>query len=147
MSTNRELLVAAEPQSPIPPRFQFGLSTLFWITTLTAIACALSFTIPADFAIPIMMFISVAILPAVWATVIIYGRGYQRTFGIGAIFPSGTLLFSMSFARFGLFNGMGGMGREEFFIRLLLLGFWLTSILVGVVCMGVRRFVEKRQRK
>ena len=76
-----------------PPRFQFGLGTLFWITAATAILCALWFII-GEFAIPIMLFISVAVLPAVWTTLIIYGRGYQRTFGIGAMFPSGFLMFS-----------------------------------------------------
>ena len=77
-------------------------------------------------------------------TVIIYGRGYQRTFGIGAMFPTGIPLLSISFDRFDLFR-FGGMGGEEFMTRILLLGFWLSSILVGVVCMGVRRIVEKRQ--
>jgi hypothetical protein len=142
MSTNQDS--PEEPQTPIPPRFQFGLSTMFWITTATAIVCALSFTIPADFAIPIMLFISFAVLPAVWTTVIIYGCGYQRTFGIGAVFPSGILVLMIPFGRLGPF-GFGGMGREEFVIRLLMLGFWVSSLLVGVVCMGVRRLVERRQ--
>ena len=113
MSTNQDSPMAEELQADVPPevppRFQFGLSTLFWITTATAIACALSFTIPAEIAIPIMLFISVAVLPAVWTTVIIYGRGYQRTFGIGAMFPSGIFLFLMSFSRFDVFR-FGGVG-------------------------------------
>jgi hypothetical protein len=37
-----------------------------------------------------------------------------------------------------------GMGGEEFWVRSLMLGFWVSSVLVGVVCMGVRRLVEQR---
>jgi len=116
---------------------------MLWITTGTAIVCALSFTIPGEIAIPIMLFISVGVLPAVWTTVIVYGRGYQRTFGIGAMFPSGILLLMVPFGRLEPFR-WGAMGNEEFLIRILMLGFWVASLLVGVVCMGVRRLVERR---
>jgi Na+-translocating ferredoxin:NAD+ oxidoreductase RnfE subunit len=139
MSTNRD---NSEPQTGIPPRFQFGLSTLMWITTVTGIVCALSFTIPGEIAIPIMLFISVGVLPAVWTTVIVYGRGYQRTFGIGALFPSSVLLLMVPFGRLEPFR-WGGMRGEEALIRMLMLGFWVASLLVGVVCIGVRKFLEK----
>lgn len=141
MSMNQD---SPESQANIPPRFQFGLSTMFWVTTATAIVCSLLFRIPADFSIPIMLFISVAVLPAVWTTVIIYGRGYQRTFGIGAMFPSGFFLLSIAFDRLDLFR-REGLPPDEFWGRILMLGLWLSCLLVGVACMGVRRLVEKRQ--
>ena len=147
MSTNQDNPVVEESQSGIPPRFQFSLGTLFWITTVTAIMFAVSFRVPAVVAIPLMLFISVALLPAVWTTVIVYGRGYQRSFSIGAVFPSGVLMFFAFFAtldRGMSFYRWNSRSEEDFWFRVVVFGFWLSSLLVGVVCMGVRRLVEKR---
>ena len=136
-----------EPQTGNPPRFQFGLSTMFWVTTATAIACALLFPMPSWIAIPLMLFISVAVLPATWTTVIIYGRGYRRTFGIGAMFPAGILMLFALFAF--LEHGIsvyrwGSPSEDDFWFRLIMFGIWVSSLVVGLVCMGVRRLVEKR---
>ncbi len=144
MSTNQD---SPESQTGIPPRFQFGLGTLFWVTTVTAIAFSLLFRVPAVVAIPVMLFISAALLPAMWTTVIIYGRGYQRTFSIGAMFPAGILMLlallaildhGMSFSRWDSPN------EDEFWVRLVLFGFWASSLLVGGACMGLRWLVERR---
>jgi hypothetical protein len=118
---------------------------MFWITTVTAIVCALLFRVPAEIAIPIMLFISVAVLPAVWTTIIVYGRGYRRTFGIGAIFPSGAFLLVVLVAFNVPFPHWGSRSEDDFWLRFVIFAFWVSSLLVGVVCMGVRRLVERRQ--
>jgi hypothetical protein len=145
MSTNQDGPVVEDShlRTGVPPRFQFGLGTLFWVMTATAIVCALLFPMPAEFAIPLMLFVSLALLPAVWTTVIIYGHGYRRTFGIGAMFPSGIFVLSMAFDHLNLFRWTSIRG-DDFWARMLLLGFWVSSLLVGGVCTGVRRLVEKR---
>ncbi len=149
MSTNQDGPVTEESQAPIPPRFQFGLGTLFWITTATAIVFAVTFRVPAVVAIPLMLFMSAALLPAVWTTIIVYGRSYQRTFSIGAMFPSGMLMFFAFFAT--LDRGMSFYrwnsplpSEDDFWFRIVMFGFWLSSVLVGLACVGIRWLVEKR---
>ena len=123
---------------------------MFWITTATAVVFALLFRTPAVVAIPLILFINVALLPAVWTTVIVYGRGYQRTFCIGAIFPSTILLLLALFTvldhgtAFYRWNSPWNSPEEDFWFRIVVFTFWLSSLLVGLVCMGVRRLVETR---
>lgn len=143
MSMNQD---SPESQADIPPRFQFGLSTLFWITTATAIVFAVSFRVPAVVAIPLMLFVSVALLPAMWTTVIVYGCGYQRTFSIGAMFPSGMLMVFAFFAtldRGMSFYRWNSPSEDDFWFRIVMFGFWLSSVVVGLTCMGIRWLVEK----
>jgi hypothetical protein len=139
-----DVLPARIPPEAPRPFLQFGLGTLFWITTATAVVCAVVFRMPIEFAIPLIVFISVA-LPAVLTTVIIYGRSYQRTFCIGAMFPSVLLpLIILS----------GGMNvtlfhpnlneYEAFPFRMTVCAFWASSLLIGGLCVGVRRLVERR---
>ena len=101
MSTNQnsplaeELDTRAAPEGP--PRFQFSLFSMFVVTTAVAATCSLTFTMPAVAAIPLFGVFSM-VLTAVLITGIIYGRGYQRTFCIGAVVPFGVLLFALGFA-------------------------------------------------
>jgi hypothetical protein len=103
MSTNQDNPVAEELRTHVSPEvrrpfLQFSLSTMFWITTVTAVICAILFPMPAVIAIPLILLITVA-LPAVLTTVIIYGGSYQRTFCIGAMFPSGIFLLMVPYDR------------------------------------------------
>jgi hypothetical protein len=129
------------PKAP-RPFLQFSLGTMFWITTATAIACAVLFPMPTVVAVPLILLISVA-LPAVLTTVIIYGRSYQRTFCIGALFPSGIFLLMVPYGGMTPFR-FGSPGGEDFWFRIVVCGFWVSSLLIGGVCVGVRRLVEKR---
>lgn len=151
MSTNHENPMAEVLPAHIPPEarrpfLQFGLGTLFWITTATAVVCAVVFRMPVEFAIPAIVFICVA-LPAVLTTVIIYGRSYQRTFCIGAMFPTGSLLLAMTMSPFMLVNpnSMGGFqAYTDFEARMVACAFWVSSLVLGGICVGVRRLVERR---
>jgi len=155
MTTMQDSPASGEPITSPPeihPRFQFGLSTLFWITTGTAILCALVFPMPTVVAIPVMVFISVAVLPAVWTTFIVFGRGSQRAFGIGAMFPAVPLVFYglTTIGEFGVFSGRVTQWTpvdDEFYIlRYVLLLCWASDLVVGFVCMGVRSLLERRRR-
>ena len=152
MSTMQGDATGDNPPSQPPPerprRLQFGLSTMLLITTVTAILCSLVFSVPFYIALPLMLFMTVAVPPAVWTMVIIYGRGYQRTFGIGAMFPAGArmLLGVMFYWELPFSRGWpNGGGDEEITVRLVVCGLWLSSLLVGVICAGVRWIVEKRR--
>jgi hypothetical protein len=147
MSTNQDNPVTEELQTPIPARvprpfLQFSLGTMFWIMTATAIVCAVVFRMPGEFAIPLILLIGVA-LPAVLTTVIIYGRSYQRTFCIGAMFPSAFFLFMVPYGGMGMFP-WGSPSGDDIVFRMVVCGFWASSLLIGGVCVGVRRLVEKQ---
>jgi hypothetical protein len=141
--------VPEQSQAEIPSRFQFGIGTLLWITTVTAIICAIFFRIPPIVAIPLMALISGAFLPAIWATVIVCGRGYQRAFGIGAVFPAVICMWLVLRELLGLldwprFHRWDTPGEEEFTLRLAFLAFWASSIVGGMICIGVRRLLKGR---
>jgi hypothetical protein len=129
--------------SQVPPRFQFGLFSMFLVTTAVAVACSLTFSMPSLVAVPLFVLFSV-IVTAVLITVIVYGRGYQRTFCIGAVVPFGVLLLMFAFAGVILFLDGPSPRTDDLSCRLVVDGIWVSSILVGAICVGVRWLVEKR---
>jgi hypothetical protein len=136
-----------ELQTRIPPeaphRFQFGLLSMFVITTVVAATCSLTFSMSNLVALPLFVLFSV-IVTGVLITVIVYGRGYQRTFCIGAVVPFGVLLLTFAFAGVILFLDGPSPRADGFSSRVVVVSFWGSSILVGTICVGVRRLVEKR---
>jgi len=82
---------------PVQPRrrpWQFSLQALFVLTTASAVIFSAFSAWPSLYLI-LVPFISVA-LPAALTVGLIYGRGYARTFCIGALVPSslaGVLMF------------------------------------------------------
>jgi len=138
-----------EPRPPDPPEIakpvvQFSLRSAFVVMTLAAVGCALVFQIPDIVAIPLVLFVTVALVP-VLVTVMIYGSSYQRTFRIGPIFPPGLLLVAFSpIAR--LLDGVSpawGAG-ESLWFRVIIGGFWIASAVMGLLCLATRRLVENR---
>ncbi len=147
MSTNQDSPKADELNTGVPPeapfRFQFSLLSMFVVTTGVAVTCSLTFTMPDVAAIPLFVLFSM-ILTGVLITAIIYGRGYQRTFYIGALVPFGVLLFALSFASvIFLLDGPPSRANPST-CRLAVAGFWASSILVGASCVGVRLLIERR---
>jgi hypothetical protein len=136
-----------------PPRFQFSIATLLLITTATAVVCALVFQIPSNISLPAMVFLSVAVFPAMWTTMIVFGRGYQRAFGIGAMFPAIILVF-FGVIMIGESNVLSSSGPrfdrssdDYFILRLVLLLCWTSDVVVGLVCMAVRWALVKRHQR
>lgn len=126
-----------------PPRFQFSLISMFLVTTAAAVTCSLTFSMSVLVAIPLFVLFSM-VLTAVLITVIIYGRSYQRTFSVGALVPFGVLLLTLAFAGAVLFFDRPS-ADADFVCRLVVVGFWISSIPVGAICVGVRRLAEKRR--
>ncbi len=149
MSTNQnsplaeELDTRAAPEGP--PRFQFSLFSMFVVTTAVAATCSLTFTMPAVAAIPLFGVFSM-VLTAVLITGIIYGRGYQRTFCIGAVVPFGVILFALGFSAVILFIDSPPFPRgDDFLFRLTVDGFWGSSVLAGASSAGARALIERRR--
>jgi hypothetical protein len=102
-----------------------------------------------------MLFITVAVLPAVWTTMIVFGRGYDRAFGIGAVFPAIVLVFfgvimigELRVFSFSTESQVWDWDRrygEFVLLRLVLAACWMSELIVGLICMGVRWLLEKRR--
>jgi hypothetical protein len=72
--------------------FQFSLRSIFIVTTLLAMVCSGLFAGPPE--ATVLTGVLLALLtPAGFAVTIVYGRGYLRTFSIGAMFPAAVQLF------------------------------------------------------
>jgi hypothetical protein len=88
----------------------------------------------------------IAMILAALVSVLVYGKGYLRTFGVGAIIPMGLQALSASGAYVVLFLSpsswqMSGLFRFETQILALVIG-GVSAIAAGVVAMMVRFLVE-----
>jgi hypothetical protein len=142
---------AAEPERI---SFQFGLSTLLAIMAVVAVSCSLMFTMPNAPATVALLAVSLA-LPAVFTTVLIYGRGYRRTFCLGALFPAGVMLVCSSLMI--LIHAISAYMNEidiwvQFadkvgpYYRPFVGTAWVASILIGLLCVLVRLLTERSNR-
>jgi hypothetical protein len=136
--------------------FQFGLSTLLIVMVLVAVACSLFFQIPPIYATFALIAISLA-LPAVLCTVLVYGRGYRRTFCLGALFPSGVMLVCTSLmvmihAISAYQNDISLSKLNEFAEKVapyylpFVATAWIAGIQIGMLCVLVRLLVERANR-
>lgn len=130
--------------------WQFSLAKMFVLTTLVAAACSLLFAMPDWTAFPLMVLAGLVIPPAL-VTAIIYGRGYPRTFAIGALFPTGPFLlvtYYQAIETFSLWyrNGLDNTRVQSDILemRIMLGAIWVCAIVSGLVCLLTRRLVEKR---
>ena len=130
---------------------------MFIVTTVVAVLCSGLFAAPGWARILTLCCWAIA-LPAVMTAVIIYGRGYLRTFGIGGLFAMGPLLFwnliagylilavfpafSDSFSLTDLDKDDGSRYLPGIFVAC----YTVFSILLGLVVVGVRWMIESSQR-
>jgi len=149
-----------QPDAPGPRAepVQFTLAALMLLTLVVAVALALLVGVPSVVAVPIMLFLAAAV-PAVLTAGVVYGRGYLRAFCIGALFPTGLLLYTTGWL-FGLVLVQGGPPRlneletlaqwVEFFeeigpsYRAYAAAAWASSLLAGSLCVLARRVLLTR---
>lgn len=134
---------------------QFGLGALLAATAAAAVACSLFFSMPPEVATPALILITL-VLPVVVTTVLVYGRGYQRTFCLGAIFPAGTMLVCTSLMLLihsvsAYQNDMNRWGEfaEKVgpYYRPYVGMAWGACIVLGLLAVGVRWLVERGRRR
>jgi hypothetical protein len=139
-------------ESPSRP-WQFSLGSLLAIVTAAAVASSLLITMPSVYSTPALVFITI-VLPAVLTTVAVYGRGYKRTFCLGALFPAGTMLVctaSMVFVHVvsayqnDIKDVTKFMDKVGPYYRPFVGFTWGACLIVGVLCMIVRRLAEERE--
>ena len=138
--------------SPFRPRFQFSLWSMFVL--MTALALGLGFLVAAPLGLLALTatLLSIAV-PMALTIAVIYGRGWLRTFSIGALFPGGILLFSsiplLGFSVIELFD-FGPPGpdiddRVMFGVYVVIVGAVMAAF--GLLAIWVRWMVERSQRQ
>ncbi len=154
MYSPRQKTTRPQPGRP----WQYSLKTLFLITLGLAVALAVVVSFPNAIAVPVLICLAIAI-PAFLTVVAIYGSRYQRTFAIGALFPTCTLLYTTGWLM-GLtliegprppidsledwlefFDEVGGAYRVYAGCA------WLLAVAVGWMAVAVRHHLEARARR
>ena len=74
-----------------PWRVQFGLRAMFVVTTALAVFCSVMYRLPERLAVTASLCLLISV-PVALTVVLIHGRGYARTFSVGAMFPAATVL-------------------------------------------------------
>jgi hypothetical protein len=127
--------------------FQFGLLHMLVLTAVVAVLCALIFAVP-DWLSVIAAFCLMVLLPMLLTVGIIYGRGYQRTFSIGGLFPAGALLFLvLQVFMFGRGVPFAFDGDVRPFVWITLLVVCILCIVAGLLAVWLRWALESSGRR
>ena len=130
----------AVPSDPAPRRpFQFTLRSIFLLTTLTAVFLSAYFA-GSEFVRFGCVLFAMAVLPVSLTVALIHGRGYLRTFCIGALIPGSMNIFLGGFLLFVMIDGASFDSNE-----ILLFGIgvpFVVSLAAGALAMAVRSVVE-----
>ncbi len=127
-----------------PPKMQFSLRTLLLMPLATGCAFAVLFAKPAAVCL-LELNAAALLLPAVLATVIVYGSSSKRAFCIGALFPAGALCYFTvtTLIQFLLpLNWPVDSGILASY-RWTFAAFWLASLIGGILCMGIRWMLDR----
>jgi hypothetical protein len=139
-----------EPGAP-----QFSIGSMLAATAVVAVTCSLFFSMPNGVATPALILITLA-LPCVLTTIAIYGRGYQRTFCIGALFPAGAMLVctSLMLLIHSISAYQNSVSQWKTFVdkvgpyyRPYVGGAWVSSLLFGLLAVVVRLLTEQGRRR
>ena len=134
---------------------QFSIGSLLVATAVVAVTCSLFFSMPNGVATPALILITLA-LPCVFTTIAIYGRGYQRTFSIGALFPAGAMLVctSLMLLIHSISAYQNSVSRWTTFVdkvgpyyRPYVGVAWVSSLLFGLLAAVVRWLTERGHRR
>lgn len=130
---------------------QFSLGTAFALLTLVGLTLGILFAMPQEepvlLMLPILMF-----APMVFTICAVYGRGYLRTFAIGAGFPALLFFFSPYLPQivFWRLDELLEANPNAVTKRLIILAYLAVACLVflihGGIAMLIRWVVERWQR-
>jgi hypothetical protein len=135
-----EIETRVRPSKPEP--VQFSLASILLVITLTAAVFSSVLAGSDTVRVAAVSVLTVAV-PMVLTVLLVYGRGYLRTFCIGALFPA-TLIVPLAFQGLDFFlydsNRIGRLGRagdqgELLAIAILIYGvviLWFGSVAVAI---------------
>jgi hypothetical protein len=128
------------------PRFQFTIRSMLILTAIVAVLCSILFAMP-DWAADLFLFFLAMFIPAILVTLLVYGTRNQRTFGVGALFPTGFLLLvalNICTVRVPDFDTFLP-SSANYHGRLTVALFWMLGALNGYLCVLTRRWIEKHR--
>ena len=141
---------------PKPEPVQFSLASILLVITLTA-AVFSSVLAGSDTARVAVVFVLTVAVPMILTVLLVYGRGYLRTFCIGALFPAAataTLIVPLAFQCVDFFlynyNRIGRVGRpgdEGEWLAIAILIYGVVILLFGSVAVAIRWRLEAPQRR
>ncbi len=125
---------------------QFTLRGLLAMMTLAGVLCGLLIGAPLPIRLITATFLFV-LAPMVLTVCVIYGRGYFRTFAIGALFPASLSIISayVLVAYAAEFSANDESTLAKLFVLISVAGAFLVFLAYGAIAMGVRWFVERLQ--
>jgi hypothetical protein len=141
--------------------WQFGLRALLGMTIATAVALTILFSLPDEYAVPVLVFLVIAV-PAMLTVTAVYGSGYQRAFCIGALFPTGVVLYGTAWMLISflfLLRGPRGPGAldGEFwmeFVQYLATPYrayvgaaWVLAVVLGSLAVMIRWRLEEAKSR
>jgi hypothetical protein len=161
MSHSEEFTVLQGTPGHLPPLvrpFQFTLRTLLSLTTVVAVVCSGLFA-PAVWMVALTLLVLGMLGPMALTVALIYGRGYLRTFCIGALFPAAPILLldlyygmmvvaGLCDGGFHQFTADGDANSAETRMTMAVAVVVIVGIVVlaGLLAMGVRWVVQSGQR-
>jgi len=74
---------------------QFSLATVLLVVTISAVCLSVVFYGP-EWLRGVLVVTLVTAVPVILTVLLVYARGYMRTFSIGALFPAGSIFFGIS---------------------------------------------------
>ncbi len=126
--------------------FQFSLAGILIICTILAV-CLSAVTSGPPWVVSLTMFLLSLAVPMSLTVTLVYGRGYLRTFCIGALFPCGVMLMgTLSFSSIlFMWSDFGGRPSRrdtgmEFLIGILICG--VVIVAFGLLAMLIRWRLE-----
>ena len=154
MTSTEKDATSGRPRQP----WQYSMKTLLLVTAGTAMALAILVSFPDPIAVPVLICLTITI-PAILCVVAIYGSGYQRTFCIGALFPTGTMLYAtgwlmgLSLIEAPSVSDLNTLKQWLAFFdevgvpyRVYVGAAWLLAMVIGAMAVVLRRHLETRAR-
>lgn len=131
--------------------FQYSLRTMFIVMTVLAVALSGIFAGPPWLSMLTGLFLGVA-AAMVLTIALIYGRGYVRTFSIGALFPAGLTLIGLlpvlTQPLYYIWDSPDRPDRDApFYVGISVLLAGVMIVAMGLIAMGMRWMIEAPQRQ
>lgn len=130
--------------------FQYSLRTMFILMTVLAFTLSGIFAGPPWLSMLTGLFLVVA-APMVLTIGLIYGRGYVRTFSIGALFPAGLTLTGLLLVLAEPLYYMQGFPDPEpgvpWYVGIWVLVVGVMIVAMGLIAVGMRWMIEAPQRQ
>ena len=157
MATEPDLGDFPEANDESQRPWQFSIKTLLVLTASVAFLSMTLFVVRDDIGGPLMILFTV-LYPALLVIITIYGKTPLRAFSIGALFPSGLLLYvtGWHFA-YLLIEHSQRRGREllEYLhragyvdtLRVYIAGAFVLSLVVGFACVGLRAVLINQSKQ